>query len=91
MAKHRVTHRVFMPPKMQPVPKGPVLPNFCSKPTRRIRPYAKVCMGGPWDGKSIQVALDYNEATMVLKVGSWRGRYWKRLGEEELMWERVDV
>lgn len=82
-------HRVFMPPKMRPVPKGPVLPNFCTKITKpRCRAVNRKCSGGPWDGKAVMVGL-HGGVSMVFRVGEFLGRYVKKSGG--LVWEDVNV
>lgn len=83
-------HRVFMPPKMRPVPKGPVLHNFCTKITKgRRRPVNRKCQGGPWDGKAVMVGL-HGGFSMVFRVGKLVGRYIKA-PDGGLIWEDVDV
>lgn len=83
-------HRVFMPPKMRPVPKGPVLPNFCTKITKgRKRAVSRLCDGGPWDGKAVSVGL-HGGVSMVFRVGSFVGRY-LRAPDGRLVWENVNV
>lgn len=64
-----IRHRVFMPPKMQKVPRM-TLPDFRTKRKTPKRAGNANCVGGPWDGMSIK-GVD----TIVFKVGGFCGRY----------------
>lgn len=47
------------------------------------------CLGGPWDNKRV-LAPPVGQATLVFKVGAWRGRYRRNHpGNTVLEWEGV--
>lgn len=75
--KTKIRHKVFMPPKMKPVPPGPVLPKISFIPPGQLGRVLQsmTCINGPWHGKNIKFDLWPQEATIVFKLGSFRGRY----------------
>lgn len=80
-------HRVFMPPKMPKVPKGPVLPNFRSKAKPKTPAQARKCKGGPWDGQTVKMSIPSGETSLIIRVGDFYGRY--RKSTIALTWEDI--
>jgi hypothetical protein len=46
-----------------------------------------MCCGGPWDGQDVKMSLLIGEASLVLRVGEFHGRYIK--SATTLNWEDV--
>lgn len=84
-------HRVFMPPKMKPVPKGPILPDFKTKIRTRPNPKKRVkADGGPWDNAYFDTRVPDGGLTMVIQIGGFKGRYRVYHGFKHLaIWEAI--
>lgn len=79
-----------MPPKAPAVPKKAKFPNLKPRAKPIVRPPGRTCVGGPWDGRVIQVPNLSDDVTMVMRVGDYVGRYrWTPV--KGLVWENVDV
>lgn len=89
--KTKVRHRVFMPPKMPKVPKGPVLPKYPLPEAKgEVGRLKHLCSGGPWAGEYLTVALFREDATMVFSAKGFKGRYVSILAYcNFLRWEDV--
>lgn len=78
-----IRHRVFMPPKMQKVPKM-TLPDFRTKRRAPVKPARRACIGGPWDGVMIK-----GTTLLVVRIGDSHGRYVFDPKDRSLRWQDV--